>query len=379
MNMGLEQTKRAATFATWTVCGAILIAASSLLSSASPAADQRPAPPDRIDYTHFSHATPAHRRTCSSCHTFPSANWKQVRKADAAFPDVTEFPQHASCLECHRKQFFARERPAPSICSVCHVAVTPRFTARKPFPNPLAVFRASKASKGTGEFARGTDEFVSDFRVSFPHSIHLEQFGEAGNGESCATCHETYQPQGKGEEYVAPPPKDLGEGYWLKKGTFKTVPDSHETCFTCHAQEGSPVDCATCHKLAAPTAQTDFDPARAAVMGADGIMLERGRRRHSSGTFRHEGGMHADVGCATCHDVAKMDTADDRTTKVSAASCATCHVTDTTDDGGAMNYEIDKRRADAAFRCEKCHFAFSGEAVPAAHVDLLPKPKAGGK
>jgi hypothetical protein len=332
-------------------------------------------PPPGLDYTKFSHGSAAHKqRECSSCHTFPSANWKEVRAKDA-FPDVTEYPRHAACLECHRVQFFARERPAPQICSVCHVGVSPRFTARRPFPNPLDIFRASK----------GADAFVSDFRVSFPHAVHLDQFGETGGGESCANCHQTYQPQGKSnDEFATKPPKDLGDAFWLKKGTFQTWPSGHDLCFTCHVQEGTPVDCAMCHKRATPAdpASVDFDPGRATAMGVDdAVVLERWRRRGSSATFRHEGGLHTDVKCTSCHDVSAMDTTDARTTKVRVASCSAtdgCHATATVDEGGILNFELDKRAADATFRCEKCHLAFGTEPVPADHAAAIPKPKPPG-
>src|SRR5436190_2115346 len=91
----------------------------------------------RINYSRFSHATHVtqEKLLCDSCHKFPTKNWKDARKGDAAFPDVAEFPEHAACLNCHRPQFFARERPAPVICSNCHVNVTPRDTARFLFPS----------------------------------------------------------------------------------------------------------------------------------------------------------------------------------------------------------------------------------------------------
>ena len=91
----------------------------------------------RIDYTKFSHQTHAvtQKLACNSCHKVPAKNWKEVRKGDAAFPDVTDFPEHATCLGCHRQQFFARERPAPLICSNCHIAVSPRDTSRWLFPS----------------------------------------------------------------------------------------------------------------------------------------------------------------------------------------------------------------------------------------------------
>src|SRR3982074_327585 len=58
----------------------------------------------RIDYSSFSHSTHVvnQKLACDSCHKFPTKNWKDVRKGDAAFPDIAEFPEHSSCLNCHR-------------------------------------------------------------------------------------------------------------------------------------------------------------------------------------------------------------------------------------------------------------------------------------
>src|SRR5215203_5734753 len=47
--------------------------------------------------TDFPHNAKQHSRlACGSCHKFPSANWKRVRKASEAFPDVTDYPKHES-------------------------------------------------------------------------------------------------------------------------------------------------------------------------------------------------------------------------------------------------------------------------------------------
>src|SRR5205085_5148271 len=180
--------------------------------------------PPRVDYTHFSHRTAQHQLACDNCHKFPSSNWRQVRKKDDAFPDIAEYPEHQSCLRCHRQQFFARERPAPAICSVCHVANSPRNTTRWPFPSLGDTFYASK---------RGQN-FVSDFRINFPHATHIEIVSQLQNDSreayaahyvraaaqseaaahptpsptpaptpnesSCNVCHQTYKPQGNSNE-----------------------------------------------------------------------------------------------------------------------------------------------------------------------------------
>jgi hypothetical protein len=149
-----------------------------------------------VDWAKFSHRTHTEKEklACASCHKFPTANWKEVRKGDEAFPDVAEFPEHGSCLNCHRKQFFARQRPAPAICANCHVNVTPRHTERLVFPSLGAA-----------------PDFVSEFTVFFPKDKHEDA--------DCAECPKT---------------------------------STHAKCFSCHNQESElaplPPDCDTCHK-----------------------------------------------------------------------------------------------------------------------------------
>jgi hypothetical protein len=334
-----------------------------------------------------------------------------VRKADGAFADVTDFPEHSSCLECHRTQFFARERPAPAICSNCHIAVTPRDTARWLFPS-LGDLTDPKLKRR---------EFVSEFGVGFPHDKHIDvvsfnsnpfrrgltpawsgssrtlndrqhfvpvsfQEKKSAIPASCPVCHQTYQPQGQSsEEYVTKPPKEIGDNFWLKKGTFKTIPNSHTICFTCHSADSGiapePKNCEACHKLQPPKPTTvDFEVTVAASMGADATMLARWSRRISAGGFRHEGGEHPDLNCLNCHkvDAATFSTVDFKTMKVSIKSCGGaegCHITATTDDGGALNFEIDAKKKDPNFTCTKCHVTFGKGPIPESHPQAIPTPK----
>ena len=352
--------------------------------------------PNYSEFSHLTHVT-NQKLACDSCHKFPTPNWKEVRKGDAAFPDVAEFPQHASCLNCHRQQFFARERPAPRICSNCHVGVTPRDTARFLFPSLGDVTDASKPQR----------DFVSEFNVNFPHETHLEVVSrnlpfvgpefvtvslnrqqQKQPPANCGVCHQTHQPQGKSsEEYVTKPPRDLGDQFWLKKGTFKTIPNSHTGCFTCHNAESgiapTSSDCQVCHKLANLTVKinSDFEAGVAATMGVnDRVILSAWRKRISSGAFRHEGGAHPDLACADCHAPARMNTADPQTLKVPVRSCGGaegCHVTATLDDGGILNYEIDQKKKNSNFVCTKCHVTFGKQSVPASHISVIPKPGTG--
>jgi hypothetical protein len=358
-------------------------------------ANQTRVPPKpKIDYTNFSHQTHASGQNlaCNSCHQVPSKNWKEVRKGDASFADVTDFPEHSTCLSCHRTQFFARERPAPSICANCHIAVTPRDTARWLFPSLGDV---------TGPNLKRRD-FVSEFRVGFPHDKHIEVVGmNSRQGrfafaafqekkpeppKSCPVCHETYQPQGNSnEEYLTQPPKSLGDAFWLKKGTFKTIPNSHTICFTCHNADSGippePKNCETCHKLRGLQQITaDFDEKLAAPMGVNSLILDRWRRRISAGAYRHEGGLHPELSCLNCHEAASaaFSTVDPVTMRVPVRSCGGaegCHITPTADDGGALNFEIDSKKKDPKFVCTKCHIAFGKEPIPENHAQAIPTPK----
>ena len=352
----------------------------------------------RIDYSKFSHDTHVKQQklTCDSCHKFPSKNWKVVRKGDEAFPDVTDFPEHAACLNCHRTQFFARERPAPVICSNCHVAVTPRDTARYPFPSLGQPFLSSKIGQA----------FVSEFKVLFPHDKHVDVVGSLGSqprqapdvafahasfsasrlqdaqSKSCPVCHETYQPQSKSaDEFVTKPPKGLPEeAFWLKKGTFKTTPTTHSACSSCHNVDAgippAPSDCAACHKFPSTTTPQlrDFDPKLASTMGINDWLLIRQWARRSAGRYRHEFDVHNELGCATCHNPPEMHTLEEKTL-VSVKSCGGsggCHIETTTE--GILNYEIEQKRKSSDFQCVKCHIILGKNPVPQNHLEAIPKP-----
>jgi hypothetical protein len=246
---------------------------------------------------------------------------------------------------------------------------------------------------------------MSEFAVTFPHDKHVDVVGfnhrrakPTFNGfvsiawqepsaaketepKSCPVCHQTYQPQGNSDaEYVTKPPADLGDRFWLKKGTFKTIPNSHSACFTCHNTDAgiapAPSDCQACHKLrAANELKNDLDPALLQTMNiSDRTVLRAWQTRRSSGTYRHEGGEHPNVGCLNCHDISTMNTVEPKTLRVPIRSCGGaegCHITATTDDGGILNYEIDQKKSDPAFVCTKCHLSFGKEVVPETHLKVV--------
>lgn len=359
-------------------------------------ARQPAAKPPKIDYSRFSHRTSRHGHACETCHNFPSANWQDVRAGDTAFPDVTEYPRHAACISCHGKQFFRGVRPV--ICSVCHVSVSPKKSPRFPYPSLGESFFDS---------VKGRD-FASDFNINFPHDKHIEIISRLGperepaarvrfvtvsfeqeqppdTETSCKVCHQTYQPQGdSADDFVTPPPKDWPDGaFWLKKGAFKSVPMTHAVCFSCHSEDSglppAPTDCNTCHKL--PTAEqlaqahSDFDPSVATMMGInDSLTLMKWRKRETA-AFRHEWFSHVELSCASCHNVATINTLNEQSKKVPIKSCGGngegCHITATTDDGGILNYVVEQRKFNPAFQCRKCHAVFGKQQIPQSHLDAV--------
>ena len=358
--------------------------------SATPKPARTPRPARKVKYSEFPHDVKAHQKDCSSCHKFPSDNWNKVRTGDAAFADITEYPKHESCMSCHKQQFFKGAKPV--ICSICHTNPSPRDSSRHPFPNPREIFDLSAKGK----------KAQSDFVVGFPHDKHIEIVSQNGQAEvgfmnaaftrggarrageaSCSVCHQTMSPQGDSpDEFVTPPPPKLGDGFWLKKGTFKTSPVGHTTCFTCHSAESgmlpAPSDCAACHQLRPAMPKADFDEKLAAEMKiADKRMMDSWRLRDSTGKYQHAFAAHVDMECATCHNVLTMKTADPATKRVGITSCAMCHVTATASDGGALNVEVEARKADATFQCVKCHITFGKSPIPESHTNAI--TAAGGK
>ena len=239
-----------------------------------------------IDYSSFSHSTHVNKQklTCDSCHKFPTKNWKEVRKGDAAFPDVAEFPEHAACLNCHRQQFFARERPVPRICSNCHVNGTPSDTSRHVFPSLGEAFLSTAKAVN----------FVSEFRVAFPHDKHTDA--------ECKDCHQMQQ-----------------------IGKFK--PLTHGACFSCHNQESElaplPQNCDVCHKT--PVAEK---------LGKGRVFAHAVAADFSQ--FKHDDRIHARLPCLLCHRRENNSPQPSLPGKAAHAPCTGCHAQQFSDQAGAI-------------------------------------------
>ena len=389
--------------------GLLLLAAAAaffwprLAPTAAAPEPQRRAPAarrPRVDYSKFTHSTPAHRKdSCASCHQSPSDNWAKARGAESSFPDTTDYPEHASCLNCHRQQFFVGARPV--ICTVCHTVVSPRAGDRHPFANPPESFaRSEKAKTRPREFA-----------LVFPHDVHQDVMARSlspadeqsaarfvrasfAQGEpkkakpnSCSICHETYSLPGRAAATTAPADAQAGAGAApsLPDGLLKTTPTGHESCFNCHWQDGGEKpfsnDCAGCHKLMpqarvpAPPANKDGDAQLAARAGFTDPFVVRKLLRRDSVTFAHDEDNHRAIDCASCHTrIPAINTLDETTLKVPILSCgggSSCHIS--ARPKKILNEEVDKKLADTGFRCVKCHVNNGDEKPPKSHLDAAGK------
>lgn len=353
-----------------------------------------PAAPRR-DYTKFSHRTEQHRLSCDRCHKAPTENWASARAGDEAFPDVTDYPDHPSCTSCHRREFFTGARPP--ICSVCHTNVSPADGTRFVFRNPGAA-----AARGRQKAAAPTQ-----FAIVFPHDVHQDvmaslarpsfrftrasfaQEPAARRVDGCTVCHQTYEPRGDSKELeMSGRPAAIDAKLWPDKGTFKTTPAGHASCFNCHWREGNvrPLssDCAGCHRLTAPSATPAPAPhavdadAQVAAHLSDPSIREKYLRRRSA-RFLHEEEKHVALGCTSCHmRIASISTIDPKTLEVPLLSCGGtgtgCHLG--TKPRRSLNEEVGMERADSAnFACVKCHINLGREPLPKTHSDAVPVPK----
>lgn len=308
-------------------------------------------------FEEFSHSVKEHKKSCSSCHKVPSRNWRSA----AGYPNVTDYPDHDSCVGCHRQQFFAGNHP--EICTVCHVQASPRGKARLRFP-----------MRGGGQ----------EFRTNFPHGLHQDIIAANPNERvlrtshnvlaayvvnyidddkkptfnSCAICHRTTstlpaftERKPLNTEPLSPPG---AETFTAQSEYFKDSPDSHASCFSCHYQGQEPVasNCAGCHVLSPAYSKSN--------------VISR-----YSLKFNHEDEDHNNKDCTLCHiritQSAEIQSLIGADVPILTCSTSSCHQKD-------VRSEISKRRSSVAksepvFQCNYCHTAAVGSfKTPASHL-----------
>ena len=317
----------------------------------------------------FSHSSKTHQaiKSCSTCHLMPTNNWMTAR----AFPDVSQFPGHAACFSCHTSSVLTSGKL--TFCLNCHTSVAP---GRAPL------------------FAFPIKTHKREFNIRFPHNTHQDIYArlwrqdgiavahyvnaswviadEKTTINTCAVCH--VQSQAVPTTTPAPIKDGLvaltnpaGEKIDVAAKFFKTMPNGHETCFSCHFSGVKPAstDCAGCHMPTDPYKDTDVLP------------------RYSV-KFDHTQKDHAGKDCMACH-VRIAQSTDSRLLKdpdVPIIACLQCHGDPF--DGkkpGAEGYfkaaiqnEIFARDKDKTFQCAYCHSSAVGNHdMPASHAILRKK------
>lgn len=338
-------------------------------------------------YNNFAHNIAAHRKqSCNSCHKTPTglSNAETSGGETYKYPDITDYPDHDSCLDCHRQQFFRGAKPA--ICSICHTKVSPRDKARFAFP------QANQAQ---------------EFTIRFPHDVHqdiiarTEKPATRENGtavahfinakftfaddekktdyNNCTICH---APAGaKIYNTVARQPQltaleaglvaaSHAEKITAVVGYFKGVPGGHDSCFSCHYSEQRPTraDCAGCH---IPNPQPAIE---SNVIERLSLKFNH-EQRTEAGTNPH------DKECSSCH-LRITQSADLRTLDpdVPIFTCAAkgngCHSDEIKGEVDLRGEDLLARAANAQHRiqsCSYCHNSYVGSyQVPESHKLIKP-------
>ena len=250
-----------------------------------------------VDYTKFSHSTPKHKANCNTCHKPPTKNWTKVSQ----YPDLADYPDHDTCVSCHRAQFFKSAKPP--ICSVCHSKTSPRDEVRYDFRQQRPTLQF------TIEFPhdRHQDVIARKQRNSPRGTFLLAHAAPQQNFNNCTICHAQAAVVSK------PPATGWIDSYVPPPATFKAAPVDHSSCFNCHWKTQEPVaaNCNGCHKLAAAPYTPATIPTR--------ISLK----------FMHDGGgekkQHV-AECTSCHiNITKSATLRGLKPDVPITACTECH------------------------------------------------------
>lgn len=248
-----------------------------------------------------------------------------------------------------------------------------------------------------------------EFPGYFPHSLHqsvIAQHGKPASGDdegwsfvhaafktkdsapaqvldNCATCHLT--------DERAPVAITVGgtEATFKPeaKGTFKTMPTGHASCFNCHWQSQKPVknDCAGCHlsrlEYTKKKRATSIEAPLPGVLSANATQWfktwPQDWPKRLSIKFRHETANH-DIGCTTCHiNITQMETLNIPKADVPITTCAPCHVSNNSpvlrkgSEILTFYMEMEKEKEDKDNKtntCIGCHSTLIGrEKPPCSH------------
>jgi hypothetical protein len=349
-------TSRAILIVVVVAAGAVAFCVAQTRPRTPPARSKQTATTAAAKYSVFLHSSDKHKGlACNACHKIPTA-WAAKRD----FPDVADFPDHDSCVRCHRQQFFTRQAfsgSGPTICTVCHLRAAPRDDARFAFGKPnnsSQVLKPKEERQFTIEFPHDIHQNViaslqSWPRITFKHASFSEPLDEQKpDYNNCSICHAT------NNSPIDRPAVRGADSFEPARGTFKTTPATHDACFNCHWKNQKPAgaDCSGCHKPAA-TFVLPIYPKRI------------------SARFSHEGGKGEHVlECTTCHiNITRAGSLRGLTPDVPIAACTACHKDSRkTTYPKAVTIEEEFEQFKRTGACTYCHTADVGKKkAPASH------------
>ena len=126
---------------------------------------------------------------------------------------------------------------APGIRFRIHASYSTHHRKQRPLGVRISISSSRMTNISTLSLRRVRRAGSSKRPLSFPIVLR-KKANPVMEAPDCVVCHKTLNPEGtSGDEYVSKPPADIGDGFWLKKGTFKSAPIGHASCMTCHAQD----------------------------------------------------------------------------------------------------------------------------------------------
>ncbi len=338
-------------------------------------------------YNNFAHSLAAHRKqSCNSCHKSPTglSNAETADGTDYKYPNINDYPDHDSCLDCHRQQFFKGAKPA--ICSICHTKVSPRDKVRFAFP------KANQAQEFTIRFPHDVhQDIIADGRKPAPredgtqaaHFVNAKFIFAADDKKTdynnCTICHapaaaKVYDTAARQPHLTALETGLVATSHREKVtavvGYFKGVPEGHDSCFSCHYSEQKPTrtDCAGCH---IPSSRPAME---SSIIERLSLKFNH-EQRTENGTNPH------DKECSSCH-LRITQSADLRTLDpdVPIFTCATkgngCHSDEIKGEVDLRGEDLLAKQANAQHQiksCSYCHNSYVGSfQVPESHKLIKP-------
>lgn len=348
-------------------------------------------------YNNFVHNIPGHRESCNSCHKTPTglSSAETLTGEDYKYPDITDYPDHDSCINCHRQQFFRGARPA--ICSICHTKVSPRDKVRFAFPRanqgqefrvrfPHNIHQDIIAGLETPSRREGTEaaHFINA-RFAFAPSVADDKDKRKTDYNNCTICHypaaaKTYTTTPRRPQLVA-----LEEGVvtsahrekiTTSQGYFETLPNGHDSCFNCHYSEQQPIrtNCAGCHISRGGSSVESSVIERTSLKYSHYQLSKTDQEEQAKAAGSNEPKKEYENkherDCASCH-VRITQSFEVRTLKpdVPIFSCGSCHSKEIKAEIQQRNDDLEEKKKNPQYEIKSCLFCHN------TYIGLFQTPK----